>query len=127
MDSTQQLYYALGELCYAMAASDGKLQDAEKKKFWKIMVNHKAWVQDIDFAEVIFEILQKDKTEVETAYTSAILQIELNKHHLTIQMINSYKNILTEIAESFSPVTVDEKELLKRFNADIDKIGPHAA
>jgi hypothetical protein len=53
-------------------------------------------------------------------------EIELNKHHLSAQMINAFKEILTRVAEAFPPVTIDEKELLNRFKTDIQKIGPHA-
>jgi hypothetical protein len=126
MNSTQQLYYALGEMAYAVATADGKLQDAEKRKFWSIVVSHKAWVGDFDFAEVIFQLLQKDKASTEDTYTNAIKTLEQNKHHLSAQMINSFKEILTSIAEAFPPVTPDEKQLLLRFKTEIDRIGAHA-
>lgn len=126
MDSKQQLYYALGELAYSIAAADGKLQGEEKRAFWNVIAQHKAWVSDIDFAEIIFGILQKDAPGTETAYNQAIKQIELNKHHLSAQMINSFKEILASIAEAFPPTTPDEKQWLQRFNTDINKIGAHA-
>ncbi|MFI5203155.1 MAG: hypothetical protein ACHQF2_01570 [Flavobacteriales bacterium] len=128
MDSTQQLFYALGELAYAIASADGKLQEAEKKTFEKIVTEHKAWHSgDFDYADVIFKILQKDKTDLETAYAWAMKEIELNKHHLTAQMVNSFKEILTRVAEAFPPVSIDEKEILNRFSKDIQKIGAHAS
>lgn len=127
MDSKQQLFYALGELAYAMASADGKLQNEEKKTFEKIVSEHKAWhAGDFDYAAVIFRIMEKDKTDMETAYTFAMKEMELNKHHLTAQMINSFKEILARVAEAFPPVAINEKELLQRFNSDIKKIGAHA-
>lgn len=127
MDSQQRLFYALGEMAYAIACADGKLQEPERKVFEKILKNHLDWhVGDFDYAGVIFKILQKDKNDIPTVYKWAMKEMEMNKHHLTIQMINSFIDILKEVAAAFPPVTPEEKQWIDRFVTDIRNIGPHA-
>lgn len=71
MNNTQGLYYAFGELAYAVAASGsgGSISAAEKKALHKLLINSMSDHNlDFNYSEIIFQLLSKDHIDVKTAY-----------------------------------------------------------
>jgi uncharacterized tellurite resistance protein B-like protein len=123
MNPVQNLYYALGELAYAMAKADGSIQREEKELFHEIVTeevgNHNI---DFDYSEIIFTIMEKDKTDVETSYNWAIKEIETNKHYFLPDLRKKFISVMERVAGAFPPVTIQERVLLDRFRNDIGAI-----
>ena len=120
MDAKQQLYYALGQLAYAVAKADGQIQKEEKDKLHKIVTEEVVkYDLDSDIADIIFHILQKDKKEFETTYNWAIHSMKLVKHYLSDDMKIMFVDILRKVVQAFPPVTVGEKEIIDRFRGDL--------
>lgn len=124
MDGVERLYYALGELAYAVAKADGKVNQEERRKIHDIVVkgaqcnNH-----NFSVSEIIFHILQKEKIfNVEDAYQSAMREIETCRHYLTDDMKAEFVAVLDKVARAFGTVTVGEKDVIERFREDIDKV-----
>jgi uncharacterized tellurite resistance protein B-like protein len=123
MNPVQNLYYALGELAYAMAKADGSIQNEEKKLFHEIVTQEiEQHNIDFDYSEIIFNIMEKDKTDVETSYTWAIKEIQNNKHYFLPELRKKFVSIMERVAGAFPPVTVQERVLLERFRSDINSI-----
>lgn len=123
MDNVQGLYYAFGQLAYAVAAADGAIQQEERNALHKLLASkfsdHNV---DFDYSEIIFQILAKDHIKVHTAYEWAMKELKLNKHYLTEKKKSDFIEILQKIAESKKPVTIEEKNVISKFKEDIDPL-----
>ncbi|MFL5753580.1 MAG: hypothetical protein ACJ76F_09245 [Bacteroidia bacterium] len=120
MTPTEGLHYALGEIAYAVARSDGTVQREEREKFQSI-VEAEVRSKDYDFevSEIIFKMLDKEKARTEQAYKSGMDMLKLNSHYLSPHLKNTFCMILEKIAKAYPPVTRDEQQILDRFRADI--------
>lgn len=123
MTPLQNLHYALGEIAYAVASVDGKVQKEERQRFHDIMnAETSGHDLDFDFSDIIFTILDKDKQSAETTYNWAMDQIKLNSHYLSPALKESFLKIIDQIAEAFPPVTDSEKGLIARFKKDLEPL-----
>lgn len=123
MTPLENLHYAIGELAYAIARADGKVQKEERKKFHSI-VEAELRCKDyaFDISDIIFQIIDKDKSDSETTYKWAMDQIKLNSHYLSPQLKKTFIRVMEKVAKAFPPVTKGEQNLIDRFKNDIDPI-----
>ncbi len=120
MDNIQGLYYAFGQLAYAVAASDGTIQREEKEVLQKLLLDKvNQHNLEFDYANIIFQILAKDYTKVETAYEWAMKELKLNEYYLTEQKKKDFVELLQQLAEAKPPVTIGEKNIIEQFKEDI--------
>lgn len=120
MTPLENLHYAIGEIAYAVAVADGKMQKEERKKFHNIVAAElRCKDYAFDVSDIIFQILDKDKQDTETSYKWAMDQIKLNSHYLSPDLKLTFLRVMEKIAKAFPPVTKDEKNLLERFRKDI--------
>ena len=123
MTPVENLHFAIGEIAYAIARADGKVQKEERKRFHDIV---EAELRSKDYAfnisDIIFQILDKDKQDVETTYNWAIGQIKLNSHYLSPELKRTFERVIEKIAKAFPPVTKAEQDLIDRFKNDISEI-----
>ena len=120
MTPIENLHYAIGELAYAIANVDGKVQKEERKKFHDI-VEAELRCKDFDFdiSDIIFHIMSNDRTDSETAYQWAMGQIKLNDYYLSPQLKETFIKVIEKIAKAYPPVTAREQNLIDRFKKDI--------
>src|SRR5688500_20308943 len=84
MTPTENLYYALGEVAYAVAMSDGRIQKDEVNKLHGILLTELSIGDETqNIADIIFHVLNKDHVDAQTAYESGMKQIWLNSHYLS--------------------------------------------
>ncbi len=123
MNPIENLHYAIGEIAYAIARSDGEVQKEERIKF-KNIVEAELRCKDYDFdiSEIIFNILNKDKTSTSDAYDWSIKQIKTNSHYLSPKLKETFIKVLEKIAKAFPPVTKEENKLIDRFKKDIEPL-----
>ncbi len=120
MTPIQSLYFAIGELAYAIAISDGMLQGEERKNFYDIVeAELRCKKYDFDIAKIIFQILSKDKINSEDSYNAAMRQIRLNSHYLSPELKKTFIAVIEKVAKAFKPVTLEEFELIVRFKNEI--------
>lgn len=123
MTPLQNLHYAMGELAYAIARTDGNVQKEERKKFHYIVsAEFHCHDYDFDISEIIFKILDKDKTDTETTYKWAMDQIKLNSHYLSPKLKEIFIKVMEKVAKAYPPVTMSERNLIERFRYDISGI-----
>ena len=124
MDSPiQNLHYAIGQLAYAVAFSDGEVQKEEREKFHAI-VEAELRCKDYDFSitEIIFQILDKEKADSLTTYNWAIKEIKTNSHYLSPELKQTFITVMKKIAKAFPPITNEENKILEMFKKDIAPI-----
>lgn len=117
----RNLYYALGEACYAIAMCDGAVQAEERNKLSGILKKEfsHALSKETDEAEIIFHILNKKRTSAQTAFDWAISELKTNGHYLSSDLKCHFISTLIKVAASFSPVTESEKNMLLEFISKI--------
>ena len=124
MDGVERLYYALGELAYAVAKADGKVNIEERDKLHDLVVKGvKCHNSNLNISEIIFHIHQKERIfSVEDIYKSAMKEIELCSNYLTDDMKAEFGAVLEKVARAFDSYTMDERSVVERFRKDIDKL-----
>jgi len=123
MTALENLHYAIGELAYAVAKADGEVQKEERLKFHNI-VEAELRCKDYNFnvSDIIFQIVDKDKTSLQEAYDSAMKQIKTNSHYLSPELKATFIKVMEKIANAYKPVTVNEQNLIEKFKKDIEPI-----
>lgn len=120
MTPTAHLHYAMGQIAYAMSGIDGKVQREERKKFHDIVAAEvRCHHYDFDVSDIIYQVLDKDKTDVQTAYEWGMNELRINSHYLDPELKQTFIRIAEKIAKAFPPVNAAEQVLLDRFTVDI--------
>lgn len=123
MSPLESLHYAIGELAYAVARADGKLQKEENDKFAEI-VKKELQEQHYEFevADITYKVMTRDKSDMETTYYWALHEMRIYSHYLSPALKQKFIQILETIAEAFPPATFEEKGLVERFKMDIEPL-----
>ena len=120
LEGKELIYYALGEMAYAVAKADGKVQVEERDKIHRIVMEETAHHNlDFDLAEIIFHILNKDDTDTKTSYDWAMAEFERHKQHLTKDLAIDFVAVVEKVALAFDSYTNKEKELVERFRKEL--------
>lgn len=123
MNPVQSLYYAIGQMAYAVAKADGEVQKAERQKFFDIVSRElKSDNHNFNTTSIIFQVMDKDQSSVEDSYHWAMNQIRLNSHYLSPALKTTFITVMEKIAEAYPPVTIEESLLLDRFKKDIEPL-----
>lgn len=123
MTPTENLYYALGEMIYALAAADGEIQKAEKDNLHDILSKEFLPGQPpTAVSEIIFRIFQKDHLSVQDAFERGKRQFELNSHYLSPEMKVHFIKVMQQVAHAYPPVTSEEQRVLNDFQAFLTKL-----
>jgi hypothetical protein len=128
MDARQHLFYGLGQIAYAIAISDGKIQKEEEERLMDMVMNGIGKLgADVSYTEIIFKIHDKDKTsDGDFLYKEGIKNLDLGKHHFTAEMQEGFFALLEEVAGAHNNVSQGERRLLNAFKTDITNLmRPH--
>ena len=123
MTPLENLHYAIGQIAYAIAHADGKVQPEERKKFHDIVTaGLRCGDYDLDVSDIIFQILDGDKPDSQTAYDWAMSEIKLNGHYLSPVLKRIFIHVIERIAQAYPPITSQEANLIEHFKEDINSI-----
>ena len=124
MNGVERLYFALGELVYAVAKSDGTINFEEKNKLHDLVVKEaKCHLHEFNVSEIIFHIMQKDQLfSIEESYQMAMKEINICSNYLTEDMKAEFTAVLEKVARAFGKFTTEEKALIARFRTEIDQL-----
>ena len=120
MDSLQNLHYAIGLMAYTVAFADKKIQKEEREKFHAIVeAELRCKDYDFDVSDIIFQMLEKDKTDAVTSYNWAMNEIKNNSHYLSPELKRTFITVMEKVANAFPPVTFEENRILEKFKKEI--------
>ncbi|MGE0567397.1 MAG: TerB family tellurite resistance protein [Bacteroidia bacterium] len=123
MTPAENLYYAIGQLAFAVAFSDGKVQKEERERFHQIVSEELMTDKHgFDVSDIVFQVLDRDKMDASTVYDWSFKEIKQNSHYLSPEMKEKFINVMQKIAEAYPPVTADENSILSKFFNDIKDI-----
>jgi uncharacterized tellurite resistance protein B-like protein len=120
MSPVENLHYAIGQLAFAVAFADGKVQREERERFQLIVVNElKGKDYGFNVSDIVFQILEKDKVDSDTIYDWAMKEIRTNSHYLSPELKEKFLRVMEKVAAAYPPVTSDENSIISRFVKDI--------
>ena len=123
MTPTENLHYAIGEIAYAIAKADGNVQKEEKEKFHSIVAAElRCKDYGFEISDIIFQIMDKDKTSTKEAYDWGMKQIRTNSHYLSPALKSTFIVVMEKVAKAYKPVTMDEILLIEKFKTDIEPL-----
>ncbi len=123
MTPLESLYYAIGELAYAIACADGTIQQEERMKFNEMVTKQLDFHNHgFDISSIIFQIMVRDKASLPDSYHWAIKEIKLNSHYLSPRLKRCFITVMEKVAAAFPPVTIEEKALIDKFREDIEPL-----
>lgn len=123
MTPSENIYMATGELAYAIAKADGKIQREEKEKFEQILQDEfKDRIGTSNHADIIFQILQKEKLSSEDAYRAALNELNTNSHYLSAEMKEHIVHVIERVAKAFPSKIHEETMMIKKFIVDVNAI-----
>lgn len=123
MEGKANLYYALGELAYAMAKADGKVQLVERQKLHDIIVEGtKSHAINFNVSEIIFKVLESEDLNTETVYKWAMDEMKHYRQYLTEDLKVDFAAVLEKIARAFGGLEARERVLLEKFREDLDAL-----
>lgn len=120
MDAKQSLFYGLGQIAYAVAQADGKVQREEREKLHAFLDQEiKRIDADFNYTDIIFQLLDKEHIDFATSYKWGIDSIKLGSHKLTNELKWEFLEIICKVAEAFPPTNKKEIELITAFMHDL--------
>lgn len=123
MTATENIYLAVGEVAYAIAKADGKIQREEKERLKEILKEEFGKeLADTNHASIIFHVLQKENLTSRMAYDAAIHELNINSHYLSKEMKEHIVHIIEKVATAFPPKTPEENTMIQRFIIDVGAI-----
>ena len=124
MSPIENIHYAIGELAFAIASADGKIQEEERKQFHDIVAAELHWKDDsFNVSDIIFQILDKDKLlDAESNYKSALHVLQINSHYLSPELKATAIIVAEKVAKAFPPITDSENKFLARLKKDIEPL-----
>ncbi len=123
MSPTENLHVAIGEIAYAVAMADGKVQKEEREKFHSIVeAELRCRDYDFDISDIIFQIMDKDNADAQLAYESAMKEIRVNSHYLSPQLKKTFLQVIEKVANVFPSASKEKALLIERFKKDIDPL-----
>lgn len=123
MEAQQHAFYGLGIIAFVAANADGEIQMSERKELHRIIENWSDNVEaNFDIAEIIFSIIIKNKHYEEMSYENGMKYIRLGSNYLDESLKEKFLFLIQDIVHSATPVTGEEKVLVKRFKADLHQL-----
>jgi uncharacterized tellurite resistance protein B-like protein len=123
MTPLESLHYAICELAYAVARSNGKVQHEEASKFLEIANRELAEEsQSFEVAQIIFSMMERDKADLETTYYWAMHELKIYSHYLSHDLKQKFVRVMQEVAKAYLPFTEYEAEIISRFKKDLEPL-----
>lgn len=123
MGPQESLFYAIGEIVYAVAAADGEVQTEERKRLEEIVAEElKHHHYDYDVSYIIFQILDRQHRQPVESYDWGMKTIRTYSHYLSPQLKAACLNLMEKIASAFPGGTAEENSVLQRFKKDIEPL-----
>lgn len=112
------LYLGLGNIVYALAKVDGRIQGEETLIVRELLKRQPYG----DLALHAFFLLENCDVPVEEAYAFAMRRFTDNRRSLTEPVKKQFITILQQVAESYDQTSRKEHELIKRFRRELRRL-----
>jgi hypothetical protein len=110
--SKEQLFEAFGEILYAMAAVDGKIQQEEKELIAQAIKHHR-FEYDILFS------FKQEVTKARTIKEAFGTAMQKFREYGPFDGYSDFKIILENLANSCQGISAEEKEIIDQFHKEL--------
>ena len=116
MTAYEHLFYGFGHVAYAIALSDGKVQNEEKQKLQEIverqLEDHNV---EFDLSSIIFQVVDDDAVfNCDDSMRIGLKNMDLGDQYLTDELKKTFIVISNEIAVSFPPFSPEESRYVNQ-------------
>lgn len=127
----KQFYIELGRLLYAIAKSDGEVQDEEISEFYKLVKEELLPLEDSTdefgtdrafYTEFEFEALFDREATVNETFISFIKYMKANKPEITPKIKEVCLSAVNRIAEAYAGIEESEKFFIDRLKHELDEL-----
>lgn len=125
MKPVEKLYFALGEIAYAMVWSNNRIRYEEIARFMEtVTTDLNPDTRELDLLGTMFRSITGDKKDAATAYMEAIAEIRENADYLYPELRESFVRVLERVESAYAPFTMvyDKKSYVDRFKEDVSTI-----
>ncbi|MCE3227766.1 MAG: hypothetical protein K0S32_2317 [Bacteroidetes bacterium] len=123
MTSLESLYYAIGEMAYAIAKVDGKVQREEREQFHEILEEELGDKNPmLDISDIVFQLFDRDKLDSKTAYEFALHQVKLNSHYVSPEIKDKFIRVMERVAEAHDDISSEEQDMIDDFKKELESI-----
>lgn len=110
--SKEQLFEAFGEILYALAAVDGKIQQEEKELIAQAIKHHR-YEYDILFS------FKQEVTKSRTIKEAFAKAMHTFREYGSFDGYSDFKIILENLANSCQGISTEEKEIIDQFHHEL--------
>jgi DNA polymerase III delta prime subunit len=108
----EQLFEAFGEILYALAAVDGKIQQEEKVLIAQAIKHHR-YEYDILFS------FKQEVTHARTITEAFTKAMQTFRAYGPFDGYSDFKIILENLAESFQGISTEEQHIIDKFHKEL--------
>lgn len=116
----KELCRAIAEMAYTVALADNEVQKEEIEAFKRIIqtsLGEYAWI-----ATSRFELLEKEKPEIEKIYYKTLYQIKRYRDNITPEIRDTFMLIIAHVAEAYEGTTQGEVFVINRLKEEVKQI-----
>lgn len=123
---SKDFYIAFGNLLYALAMSDGAVQNEEKESILKLVKEKLVPLEDITdamgtdlayYTEFAFETADDQIKSVEDTLNAFVNYMKEHYHIFSKEQLKVLNSILKEVAKAHGRVTKKEQQIIDMFNS----------
>ena len=123
MNGIEKIYYALGELAYVVASSDGEVQIEEVNALHDLLVDElKKNNSSFEYSDIIFNVLNDEKLNPDLTYDLAVQELKDASNYLTDDLKKEIIYVLTKVAEAYNSFDENEYKVLDKIKVEIEKL-----
>jgi len=110
----KQVLDAFGKIIYAVAKSDGEVQDAEMQVILDVIDNN-TWAREVELSFSIEKELDQDAGEVFDQAIETFKFNEIGNH------ASNFLELLEKIAEAHNGIVSEEEEMIEKFKIKLQE------
>jgi iron-sulfur cluster repair protein YtfE (RIC family) len=122
---SKEFYTAFGNLLYALAMSDGAVQEVEKNSILKLVKEKLVPLENAkdnmgsdlaNYAAFAFETADEQIENVEDALSVFVDYVKEHHENISREQLQVLNAIIKEVAKAYGRVTQKEQEIIDTFN-----------
>lgn len=124
----KDFYIAYGKLLYALAKSDGYIQEIEERKIIALVHNKLATIETQNdfsgtdlayYTAYAFEAAEEFELTLEDALLEFKVYFKLHHLHINQEQKQVLLDVMVEVAKTYGKVSKKEKEIIEKFQNTI--------
>ncbi len=117
-NALSSLYLGFGNLVYALAKADGRVQNEEADTVRQLLAEQPFG----ELAQYAFTLLEERNVSVEEAYAFGMRRLTDNRKALNDSLKKQFVDMLLHVAGAHDDTSRKEQDMIKRFRRDLRRL-----